>query len=277
MRRLALLTVVLSLPALADDADFNGRWNIRVAEEWRNRAWWLEVSGAGTPQLAGRFVGAPGGGLDEIPEISLRNGELRFAFEREFRTGPGAPPEKQKGVWTARLAGGRLEGQFFLEGGGAPPQRWTGTHAPVIADKDDGTWVEGKPVPLFNGKDLAGWLPMVAGRELGWKAEDGLMKNVAGANNLVSKETFWNFRLRAVYQVGEGSNSGIGLRGRYEVQILQDAGRPPSKHGHGAIYSRIAPAVNATRPAREFQELDVTLIGREVTVVLNGRKIIDRQ
>jgi hypothetical protein len=277
MRKLVLFVMAVSVPGFSGDAEFNGRWNIRVVEEWRNRAWWLEVAGAGTPNLKGWFVGAPGGGLDEIPEISLLGGELRFAFNREFRVAPGAPPEKRKGVWKARLSGGRLEGQFFLEGASAPPQRWTGRRAPSIADKDDGTWVEGKPVPLFNGKDLAGWLPMIAGRELGWVIEDGLMKNVAGANNLMSKDRFWNFRLRAVYRVGKGSNSGIGLRGRYEVQILQDSNRPPGKHGHGAIYSRIAPLENATRPPGEFQELEVTLIGRQVTVILNGRKIIDRR
>jgi hypothetical protein len=77
--------------------------------------------------------------------------------------------------------------------------------------------------------------------------------------------------------VGANSNSGIGLRGRYEVQILQDYGRPVSLHGNGALYSRILPAKNASKPANEWQTYDITLVGNYVTVVLNGEKIIDNK
>ncbi|MCP5117602.1 MAG: DUF1080 domain-containing protein, partial [bacterium] len=105
---------------------------------------------------------------------------------------------------------------------------------------------------------------------------DGILINSPNANNLVSDEKFWNFQLHAEYRIVEGSNSGIGLRGRYEVQILADHGREPAMGGHGAIYSRIVPSENASKPAGEWQTLDVTLIGRDVTVVLNGTTIIDK-
>jgi hypothetical protein len=77
--------------------------------------------------------------------------------------------------------------------------------------------------------------------------------------------------------VGAHSNSGVGLRGRYEVQILEDHGQPPNRHGNGALYSRIVPRINASKPAGEWQTFDVRLVGRQVTVVLNDERIIDKQ
>lgn len=276
MRKLITILFLFSFGAMAADRDFNGRWDIKVINESRNRAWWLEVTGAGTPDLKGRFVGAPGGDMNDIPEIALHNGELVFKFERKYRLAPGEEPRLTKGVWRARLAGGKLEGTFVVEGGSAPPLKWVGTRAPVISDKDDGTWREAKPVKLFNGKDLSNWLPMISGRSLGWTVKGGALTNVAHANNLVSKQRFWNFKLHAEFRLAPHSNSGIGLRGRYEVQILEDYGRPPNKHSNGALYSRIAPAVNASKPAGEWQTYDITLVGRQVTVVLNGQKVIDK-
>ena len=144
--------------------------------------------------------------------------------------------------------------------------KWMGVRAPVITEKDDGSWHEGTPVELFNHKDLSGWRGLIPNMPLGWAVKNGAMANVAGANNLVSDQTFWNFKLHVEYRVGEGSNSGIGLRGRYEVQILEDYGKPPNKHSDGALYSRIAPSKNASKPAGEWQTYDIRLVGRQVTV-----------
>ncbi|MGH9674345.1 MAG: 3-keto-disaccharide hydrolase, partial [Bryobacteraceae bacterium] len=153
----------------------------------------------------------------------------------------------------------------------------SGVRAPVIREKDDGSWRASKAVELFNGRDLTGWKVRVAGRPMAWKVEDALLKNVPPATDIISEANFWNFRLQAEYRLSKGSNSGIGLRGRYEVQIYEDHGRTPDGHTNGAIYSRIVPSANASRPAGEWQTFDITLIGRTVTVALNGAKIIDRQ
>jgi hypothetical protein len=265
--------LLISSAVWAADTDFNGRWNIRPINEPRGRAWWLEVNGAGTSKLSGRFVGAPGGDLNEIPEISLENGTLRFVFERSYGGGKGKP---SKGIYTARLVDGGLEGEFRVEGRDIAPMKWVGKRAPVIKDKDDGSWKEGAAVPLFNGKDLSGWLPMIPGRDLGWTVKDGLMTNVAGANNLISERKFWNFILRAEVRLGQKSNSGIGLRGRYEIQILDDYGREPDTHTNGSLYSRVKPVVNASKPAGEWQTYDIRLVGRTLTVVLNGKTILDK-
>lgn len=236
---------------------FQGRWNLKVENEPRNRAWWLEVSE--TP----RFVGAPGGDMDSITDLAIRDGELTFSFVRSGQTLR----------YSARIQGDKLVGSRTGDGS---PYQFQGKRAPVITDKDDGSWWPDTPVPLWNGKDLSGWLPLVPGKPLGWQVRDGLLANTAGANNLVSEQKFWNFVLHAEYRIVEGSNSGIGLRGRYEVQILDDFGKPPDSHGHGALYSRIVPSVNASKGPGEWQTLDLRLVGQQLTVVLNGRKIIDR-
>lgn len=273
MRLLFLLTVCAA-SLLAADADVNGRWNIRVPNEARARAWWLDVSGAGTPQVRGKFVGAPGGQLDDIPEIAVRNGELRFVFTRKYRVPNEKNSPERQGVYTAKVVNGRLEGTFTLAG--QPPQPWTGTRAPIIKDRDDNTWKPGSPVALFNGKDLSGWSAMVPGQPLGWTVKDGIMTNVAGANNLTSDRRFWNFILTAEYRYGPHSNSGIGLRGRYEVQIYDDHGKPADVHGNGALYSRKAADVNASKAAGEWQTMEIRLVGRQLSVTLNGKKIHDK-
>ena len=102
------------------------------------------------------------------------------------------------------------------------------------------------------------------------------MKNTAGANNLVSETKFWNYKLHVEFRLGAKTNGGIGLRGRYEVQVLEDFGRPPNTHSAGALYSRIAPSVNASLPPGQWQTYDITLIGRTVTVVFNGKTVIDK-
>jgi hypothetical protein len=77
--------------------------------------------------------------------------------------------------------------------------------------------------------------------------------------------------------VGKGSNSGLGLRDRYEVQIFEKFGSPPDTHTMGSVYSRIVPSENASKPAGEWQTMDIRLVGRIVTVKLNGKVVIDKR
>ena len=264
-----LLALCASGAAFAADSDFNGRWDIRVINEPRNRAWWLEVTGAGTPNLKGRFVGFPGGQMNDIEKAALRNGVLSFSFDRPVPPGKKGQPVHVE--HTARYVNGKLEGTFKQ---GRTELKWIGERAPEIADKDDDSWKKGKPVEIFNHKDLSGWRGTIPGRELGWTVENGILKNTAGANNLGHDQKFWNFLLHVEFKVGPESNSGIGLRSRYEVQIMEDYGRPVDGHSNGAIYSRIVPSENASKPAGEWQTYDIRLVGRHVTVVLNGKKVV---
>ena len=258
---LFLLLATVAWPAASpSDADFNGRWDITVHNAPRGRAWWLEVEGAGTTAIKGKFIGFPGGDLNEIQHIGIEKGELRFTYD-----GHSVHQE-----YSARLAGGRLEGAFAS---GDTKLQWTGARAPEITDADDGSWHAGKPVKLFNGTDVSNWHGLVPGESLGWSVADGLLKGNGAAIDLVSNDKFWNFELHAEYRTPPHSNSGIALRGRYEVQILEDYGRPLDRHSSAALYSRIVPTENVTKPAGEWQTYDIHLVGRHVTITFNGKTV----
>jgi hypothetical protein len=277
MRTLFLFLVGMSVWAAdANNARFNGRWDITGYTQPRNRAWWLEVTGAETANPKGKFVTAYAGDMNEIKEMSVAGGELRFGFQRQERAKPGEEPKISHLIFKARLAGEKLEGTFEIEGQQKPPMKWVGVRAPVIPDKDDGTWREGKPVSLFNGKDLTGWKSAEPEREFGWFVKDGNLASAGKGANIISEKKFWNFKLHLEYRIAPRSNSGVGLRGRYEVQVQDDYGRPPNSHSNGSIYSRIAPSENACKPAGEWQSFDIRLVGRQVTVVQNGKTIINK-
>lgn len=144
----------------------------------------------------------------------------------------------------------------------------------------------GKPVTLFNGKDLSGWKLTSDGDANGWSAEDGLLVNNPVQEegkphkhygNLRTEKEFEDFNLKCDVLVGPKGNSGIYLRGIYEVQVSDTYGQPLDAHNMGGIYSRITPTSAAEKPAGEWQNYDITLCDRHITVVLNGKKIIDNQ
>jgi Domain of Unknown Function (DUF1080) len=259
MRRLALL-LLIAAAAWSADSDFNGRWDITVHNSPRGRAWWLQVEGAGTPNIKGKFVGFPGGDLNDIQSIRLEDGELHFTYD-----GHSVNQE-----YRARLAGGKLEGTF--ESGDAKLQ-WTGARAPEITEADDGSWHAGKPVNLFNQHDISNWHGMTGDASSGWTAEGGVLNGNGAATDLISNDKFWNFNLHVEYRTPAHSNSGIGLRGRYEVQILEDHDRPLDRHSNAALYSRIVPTENVTRPAGEWQTYEIHLVGRHVKITLNGKTV----
>lgn len=273
--RFSLVFLLLTCSAaLAADTDFNGRWDITIPGA--ARAGWLEVQGAGTPSLKIRYVSAYGGDLNIADEVAVKGGELVFGFRYQQRRAEGQEPVAVHSIYRARIEGPRLAGTSETEGSGQALARWTGVRAPEIKDKDDGSWRESTPVFLFNGKDLSGWEALEKDRKFGWTVEGGVLKAPGGGANLVSTQKFWNFKLHIEYRMFAGSNSGIGLRGRYEIQVQDDYGKPVGSHSNGALYSRIAPAVNAALPAGEWQVYDITLIGRDLTVVLNGQKLMDK-
>jgi len=260
MRTFVSFAILAAFPALihAGDGRFNGRWDITASN---GGAWWLEVTGAETGHPAGRFVTAFNGDMNTIERITVKTGVLEFGW-----------PARQL-AYTARIAGEGLEGTF--QSGSEPPVKWTAVRAPVIKDRDDGSWREGKPVTLFNGKDLTGWVSTDGGPIRGWSASNGVLTATGEGRDIITTSKFWNFKLHAEFRVPPHSNSGVGLRTRYEVQVLEDYGKPPDTHTNGALYSRIPPGVNASKPANEWQTFDIRLVGRQVTVVLNGKTVID--
>jgi hypothetical protein len=276
MRNTLAFMLLALCPAFAADADFNGRWDISYPGG-SDRASWLEVQGAGTALAKIKFVSAYAGDLNTTDEVAVKGGELTFGFRNKELPQGGKQPVERHYVYKARLSGGQLIGTSETEGSSQAPRKWVGVRAPEIKDKDDGTWREGKPIQLLNGKDLTGWGPLEKNRKFGWTVGGGELKAPGGGANLVSTATFWNFKLHIEYRITKDSNSGIGLRGRYEIQVLDDYGKPPDAHSNGSLYSRIAPRVNASKPPGEWQVYDITLIGRDLTVILNGQKLIDKQ
>jgi hypothetical protein len=276
MLKILALAGLAVCSASAGQADFEGRWNISITGG-ADRAWWLEVreAGSGSPKI--KFVSAYGGDLNVANEANIKGNELVFGFHFKQRRKQGEEPVPVHRVYKARLVGTQLIGTAETTGSSAPAVKWVGVRAPEIADRDDGSWREDKAIPLFNGKDLTGWGPLEKNRQFSWTVENGVLRSPGGGANLVSTGKFWNFKLHLEYRMFSRSNSGIGLRGRYEIQISDAYGAPPDLHGNGALYSRIVPTSNPAKPAGEWQSYDITLIGRDLTVILNGTKIIDKQ
>jgi hypothetical protein len=163
------------------------------------------------------------------------------------------------------------------------PAEFAGKRIADIPAKPDLAKVKfGDPIQLMNGKDLTGWR-LLKEADNGWSVVDGVLQNrVVKAKdkhfgNLRTDAEFEDFNLKTEVRTQEGSNSGIYLRGIYEVQIMESFGKPLDSHHMGALYSRITPSVKAEKPIGEWQTLDITLVDRHLTVILNGKAIIDNQ
>jgi hypothetical protein len=133
---------------------------------------------------------------------------------------------------------------------------------------------------LFNEKDLTGWHARDPNVGMSWRVEDGLLRNTSDLSkhdgvDLISDEQFRDFEIYYEYRVPKGSNSGLYLRGRYEIQILDSLGKPAGNGQNGAIYSLMAPSRNVSREANQWQSVYATMIGNTINVWLNGEKVID--
>lgn len=143
----------------------------------------------------------------------------------------------------------------------------------------------GTPVSLFNGKDLTGWRLINPKQVNGFKVVDGALVNDpvnsegqrVNYGNLRTDQEFEDFKLSLEVNVPAHSNSGVYLRGMYEIQVLDSYEKPLDSHNMGGLYSRVAPVVSAEKPAGEWQTMEMILCDRHVTVILNGTKIIDNQ
>jgi hypothetical protein len=136
-------------------------------------------------------------------------------------------------------------------------------------------------VPLFNGKDLTGWHVMGTPA---WKVEDGVLVCTGeGSGWLRSDKQYENFVLRLEFRISKGGNSGIFIRSALEgnpaftgmeVQILDDHGRQPTPHTTGAIYDAVAPKKNMSKPAGEWNFVEIICSGPWVVVAMNGEEIV---
>jgi hypothetical protein len=145
------------------------------------------------------------------------------------------------------------------DGSGEDRSEFTGKRLPPMPPAPDLSTVKfGEPVKLFDGQSLDGWRPVETDAINGWSVRDGLLCNSQGEEgkdyaNLRTVAEFEDFMLHAETRVPKEGNSGIYLRGIYEVQVYDSYGKPLDSHNMGAIYSRIKPTVNAEKPAGEWQ------------------------
>ncbi len=265
MKRKAVLLWILGIFTILtgfgqDYKALEGRWNMKIEFQGKEMPSWLEIRHSGHKTLVGRFVFAFGSARP-VAEFAYQGNQ--FSFEIPPQWEPGNQNMKFKG----RKEGEILKGTMTYTDGKTYP--WTAEKAPELPYDEDPQW--GETIALFNGKDLSGW--KLDGPKP-WLVEDGLLKCPGQVSNLISEQKFKNFKLHTEFRIPEGSNSGIYLRGRYEVQILDSYGNAPSDIEFGGVYGFLTPNQMAAKPPGEWQTYDIILIGRRVTVIANGTPVI---
>ena len=195
-------------------------------------------------------------------------------------------------TYTLRItrSGDEIEGTMvapYWEGVGESKRKIKGKRLPPVGETPDLTRIKfGKEIKLFNGKDLKGWRMIDPKKANGFKVIDGQLVNDPvqpkdgthlSYGNLRTDQEFEDFNLTLEVNVPEGDNSGVYLRGLYEIQVVDSYGKEVDSHHMGALYSRITPTEAAEKPAGEWQTFDITLYKRHLTVIFNGKKIIDNQ
>lgn len=258
-----MATLVAGAQAAPTPPAIIGRWDLTVHGPRGDRSAWLEVRHSGVKTLVGQFVGTSGSARP-ISEVEFKDGGVRFAIPPQWERVDGNL------VVTGRLDGDRLEGTMTVPG--EQPVKWTGVRAPALRRAAPRRWETA--VPLLNGKDLAGWHADGANE---WEAPAGVLRNRKSGGNLVTDRLFEDFKLHLEFRYPKGGNSGVYLRGRYEVQIADVEGDGTAIDGLGAVYGFLAPNQAAAQKPGDWQTFDITLVGRLVTVVLNGKTIISSQ
>lgn len=259
---IALMFITTSLMA-QDTKAIEGRWDLVVAKDGKELPSWLEVKHSGHHTLVGRFVYAFGSARP-VSEIKFKDGKFSFAI----------PPQWEEGnadmEFEGTVSGDGLKGTMLYTDG--KTYSFTGTKAPLLNRDTEPSW--DKPVTLFNGKDMKGWHTEGANQ---WVVESGILKSPKSGSNLLSDDKYNDFKLHVEFRCPKGSNSGIYLRGRYEVQIMDSKGEHPDDGLFAAVYGFLTPNEMAAKDAAEWQTYDITLIGRTVTVVANGKSVITAQ
>jgi hypothetical protein len=240
-----------------------GRWDLTLFSPDEKLPSWIEVS---EPEghLSVVFVGVTDHATPMKAKIT--GGELTFTSPKGEE---GFPLDT---TYTLKPEGKELRGTVSNAA-----KRWSlvGKRAPALVHTAAVQW--GKAVTLFDGRDFAGWRfsdPKAAGS---WKVEDGTLVSNGHGSEIISIPEFEDFRLHLEFNAGPTSNSGIFLRGRYEVQIETDSASEPPSHHTGGIYGFLDPTPEQPRMADKWQSFDITFIGRVVTVVQNGITIIDHK
>ncbi len=280
-----------STPAKTDISDFLGQWTIDIQG---GSVGWLEVRNDGNYLDADVLWG--GGSVLPVSSVFLAKDQVLFVQRTNnvvrSRDENGNPLKTQMVTSWMEITrqGDKIEGILLTPRRNAlsvDTTNFEGTKLPPVPPAPDMASLKfGEPVTLFNGKDLTGWRLINENQANGFKVIDGALVNDpvqpedaphVSYGNLRTDREFEDFNLKLEVNVPEGNNSGVYLRGMYEIQVVDSYKKDLDPHNMGAVYSRITPTVAAEKPAGEWQSLDITLCDRHATVILNGIKIIDNQ
>jgi hypothetical protein len=245
-------------------APFLGPWDLTLKAQGQEYPSWIgigEKNGSLTAFFTGRW-----GNARPLPKIAIHGKRITFVSPKEEE---GSNTDL---TFEGTLSDGRLSGD--LNGPDGTTWSWTGVRAPSLERTGSPAW--DKPIQLFDGKDLKGWRESKSGPP-DWTVKDGALVTPGNGPELISDSTFQDFKLHIEFNCGPESNSGVYLRGRYEVQIETDSVAEPPSHHTGGVYGFIAPSPELPRSPNVWQTFDITLVGRKVTVVQNGQTIIDQQ
>ncbi len=286
---LSFAAVPLASAAPSSDALF-GRWTLTLPN---GRAGWLELE-----KKNGWYDGSllwGGGSVLPVAHVVVADGVATFTRVRDVprkdASGKVVRTQQVTETFTAKVQGDSLTLRQVTPRPGSDGFNradFTGKRQSPLPPRPDLSQVKwGKPIALLNGRDLSGWSVIETADENGWSVANGELRNRPAPveegkprrrfANLRTNREFEDFNLKVEVSVPQGSNSGIYLRGLYEIQVADSYGKPLDSHNMGAVYSRIAPTKSAEKPAGEWQSFDITLVDQHITVVLNGTKIIDNQ
>lgn len=246
-----------------DSTSLEGRWDISIDMAGKEVPSWLEVRHSGLHTLVGDFVGS-GGSARPISRVNFKDNKLSFTIPPQWETGNDLSLE-------GTMDGDHISGTILLPDN--KTYNWKGHRAPALKRKAPPVW--GAPIKLLSNNSLQGWHAM---GENQWKVVNGVLISAKSGANLMTHRKFDDFKLHIEFRYDKGSNSGVYLRGRYEVQIADNKGMEPLRDYLGAVYGFISPTEMMAKNPGEWQTYDITLIGRMVTVVANGKTVIcDRE
>jgi hypothetical protein len=279
---MAWMLLLSASPVKADGPDFIGNWALTLPN---GGAGWLGVVEKDGKLSASILWG--GGSVLPVDDVK-RDGDSLVVTR--LHKNAKDPANTVTETITAKLDGDVMNLTTVQSKPDKPEMSkadFTGKRTPPVPAAPELSKVKfGPGIQLFNGKDLSGWKLTNEKAVSGWTVKDGVLNNDPvqeegkphkNYGNLRTEQEFEDFNLTLETNVPKNSNSGVYLRGIYEVQILDSFGKPLDPHNMGAIYSRITPSEAAEKPAGEWQTLDITLVDRHATVILNGKKIIDNQ
>jgi hypothetical protein len=291
MKKLVLLSclTVFGLPSLAIAADditpFVGRWALDIPGD---RAGWLGIEDKGNYCDATILWG--GGSVVDVVGVYVDGDTLHILRDnkvvRKDENGKRIKTHNQIEQITATVDGDSMSLVQIVpkkNGKGVSSNPFKGKRiAPLPPVPDLSKLKFGNPIDLLGKNDLEGWKLLEPGNKNGWSVTKGVLENDPADKkgrygNLRTVGEFDDFNLKLEVTTKEGGNSGVYLRGIYEVQVFDSYGKPLDSHNMGAIYSRITPSVNAEKPVGKWSALDITLVDRHVTVKLNDKTIIDNQ